>query len=81
MSLLTGFRVVQVGPGLAAAVCGRLMADVGAGVVCIDADTSTSLAAYLNLQQLLNLTVESFLEHSAVEFNPAQLAIEEFGVG
>ena len=39
MSLLAGFRVVQIGQGLAAAVCGRLLADVGADVVCIDPDT------------------------------------------
>lgn len=32
MALLTGFRVVQIGPGHAAAVCGRLFADVGAMV-------------------------------------------------
>jgi crotonobetainyl-CoA:carnitine CoA-transferase CaiB-like acyl-CoA transferase len=48
MALLAGFRVVQLGPGLAAAVCGRLFADVGADVACIDADDTTSLAAYLN---------------------------------
>jgi crotonobetainyl-CoA:carnitine CoA-transferase CaiB-like acyl-CoA transferase len=48
MSLLAGFRVVQVGEGLAAAVCGRLLADVGADVTCIDADHSTLLANYLN---------------------------------
>lgn len=46
--LLTGFRVVQVGPGLAAAVCGRLLADVGARVACMDPDLATPLAAYLN---------------------------------
>ena len=48
MSLLTGFRVVQLGRGLAAAICGRLLADVGAGVVCIDPDASTPFAEYLN---------------------------------
>ena len=48
MSLLAGFRVVQMGQGLAAAVCGRLLADVGADVVCIDPDAVTPLAAYLN---------------------------------
>ena len=48
MSLLTGFRVVQVGQGLAAAVCGRLLADVGADVMCIDPDASTLLTTYLN---------------------------------
>ena len=48
MSLLAGFRVVQLGRGLAAAVCGRLFADIGADVVCVDPDLSTHLAAYLN---------------------------------
>jgi crotonobetainyl-CoA:carnitine CoA-transferase CaiB-like acyl-CoA transferase len=48
MSLLAGFRVVEIGDGLAAAVCGRLCADVGADVVCIDPDKSTPLANYLN---------------------------------
>src|SRR3954471_15175065 len=48
MALLTGLRVVQLGPGLAASVCGRLFADIGAAVGVIDADTSTVLAAHLN---------------------------------
>ena len=48
MPLLAGFRVVQVGAGLGAAVCGRLFADLGAEVACIDADASTPLAEYLN---------------------------------
>src|SRR6516165_4157188 len=48
MSLLAGFRVVEIGEGLAAAVCGRLFADVAADVVCIDPDNSTPLADYLN---------------------------------
>src|SRR5690242_17309365 len=48
MALLNGFRVVQVGPGLAAAVCGRLLADVGADVACTDPDRSSLLAEYLN---------------------------------
>ena len=48
MALLSGFRVVQLGPGLAAAVCGRLFADVGADVACVDADNATALATYLN---------------------------------
>jgi crotonobetainyl-CoA:carnitine CoA-transferase CaiB-like acyl-CoA transferase len=48
MPLLTGFRVVQLGRGLAAAVCGRLLADVGADVTCIGANDTTLLAAYLN---------------------------------
>jgi crotonobetainyl-CoA:carnitine CoA-transferase CaiB-like acyl-CoA transferase len=48
LSLLAGFRVVQLGPGLAAAVCGRLFADVGAEVTAIDPDHSSPLAEYLN---------------------------------
>ena len=46
--LLTGFKVVQIGGGAAAAVCGRLLADVGAQVTCIDPDNSTTLLAHLN---------------------------------
>ncbi len=48
MTLLDGFRVVQAGPGLAASVCGRLLADVGARVVRIDPDRSCPLAEHLN---------------------------------
>ena len=48
MSLLAGFRVAQIGPGSAAAVCGRLLADIGATVTCAGPDLSTPLAAYLN---------------------------------
>src|SRR5580658_1147953 len=48
MSLLLGFRVVQVGPGVAAAVCGRLFAELGASVTCDGTDCSTSLTTYLN---------------------------------
>jgi len=48
MTLLAGFRVVQIGEGLAAAVCGRLLADLGADVACIDPGNSTPLAGYLD---------------------------------
>jgi len=48
MSLLAGLRVVQIGDGLAAAVCGRLFADIGADVDCVDPDKSSPLATYLN---------------------------------
>ena len=48
MSLLAGFRVVEIGGGLAAAVCGRLLADIGAEVTCLGPDNSTPLANYLN---------------------------------
>ena len=48
MSLLNGFRVVQVGGGMAAAVCGRMLADIGAEIVCIEPDSTTPLGQYLN---------------------------------
>ena len=48
MSVLQGLEVVQIGEGLAAAVCGRLFADAGAHVVCINPEASGSLAGHLN---------------------------------
>jgi benzylsuccinate CoA-transferase BbsF subunit len=48
MALLTGFNVLQIGRGAAAAVCGRLLADVGAQVTCIDPGAGTMLLDYLN---------------------------------
>src|SRR5688572_29537869 len=48
MALLEKLEVVQTGPGLGAAVCTRLLADLGAHVSCIDPDSSSPLAAWLN---------------------------------
>ena len=48
MTVLQGFRVAQIGPGLAASVCGRLLADTGAAVGRIDADRSSLLREHLN---------------------------------
>ena len=48
MSVLTGLRVVQLGDGLAAAVCGRLFADSGATVGVVGASRATALEEYLN---------------------------------
>ncbi|HEX3953481.1 MAG TPA: CoA transferase [Stellaceae bacterium] len=51
MSLLAGLpglKIVQIGDGLAAAVCGRLFADVGAAVSCVEPATATPLAHHLN---------------------------------
>ena len=48
MSVLTGLQVAQIGGGLAAAACGRLFADVGAQIVCIDPGASTPLERHLN---------------------------------
>ncbi len=46
--LLKDLNVVEIGPGMTAAVCGRLFADVGAAVGAIDPDLSTPLARHLN---------------------------------
>ena len=48
MTLLAGFNVAQIGSGMAAAVCGRLFADVGAEVTCIDPATDSPLTDYLD---------------------------------
>lgn len=48
MPLLAGFHVLQIGDGLAAAVCGRLLADTGARLSCIAPDRSSPLAEHLN---------------------------------
>jgi len=48
MTLLAGFKVVQIGGGLAAAVCGRVLADVGAQVTCIGPAVGTVLLACLD---------------------------------
>lgn len=48
MPLLRGLEVVELGAGLAGAVCGRLFADIGARVCAVDPDESTSLARHLN---------------------------------
>ncbi len=47
-ALLAGFRVLEIGPGLAAAVAGRAFADLGAEVETLSADSSTPLACHLN---------------------------------
>ncbi|MFY0614824.1 MAG: CoA transferase [Hyphomicrobiaceae bacterium] len=48
MSLLPGLRVVQLGDGLAAAVCGRAFADAGATVIAHGASRSGAFARYLD---------------------------------
>ena len=73
MAVLEGFRAVQVGPGLAAAVCGRLLADVGADVARIDPDRSTPLADYLNHGASWNGTLEA-ADLIVCEGSPATLA-------
>ncbi|MGE0421882.1 MAG: CoA transferase [Reyranellaceae bacterium] len=48
MTLLAGFKVVQIGGGPASAVCGRVLADVGAQVTRIEPDAGAMLMAHLN---------------------------------
>jgi benzylsuccinate CoA-transferase BbsE subunit len=50
---------------LAAAVCARLFADVGADVSCVDPDISTPFAAYLNHGKSL-LANDTAARHSAI---------------
>jgi polysaccharide biosynthesis/export protein len=51
MSLLNGIHVLQVGGGTAAAMCGQMLADIGADVVCIEPDNSTtSLGQWRSIQ-------------------------------
>jgi len=47
-ALLAGLQIVQLGRGLAAAVCGRLFADIGSSVVAVDPNLSSTLAVHLN---------------------------------
>src|SRR3984893_17803215 len=46
--LLSGFNVIQIGGGSAAAGCGRLLDDVSAPVTCIDPGAGTMLLVHLN---------------------------------
>jgi crotonobetainyl-CoA:carnitine CoA-transferase CaiB-like acyl-CoA transferase len=73
MTLLAGFKVVQIGGGSAAAVCGRLLADVGAQVVCIDPGDGTTLLAFLNHGKALAATATERREALAA----AQLIVRE----
>jgi crotonobetainyl-CoA:carnitine CoA-transferase CaiB-like acyl-CoA transferase len=78
VSLLADFRVVQLGPGLAGAVCGRILSDLGASVVCTDLQAATPLQRYLNHQKE---DLAASAEHAAlsaadliiVEGSPAEL--------
>jgi crotonobetainyl-CoA:carnitine CoA-transferase CaiB-like acyl-CoA transferase len=85
MSLLTGFRVVQLGHGLAAAVCGRLLADLGAEVACFEPDTTAPLAAYLNHGKTVatDTAAQTVLSHAdmiVAEGGPAALRDRHIGI-
>ena len=78
MQILAGLRVLQIGPGLAAAACGRAFADVGATVGCIAADDHMPLADFLNdgkHRAAPDCTPAALAEHAAT----ADLVIVEGG--
>src|SRR5687767_14477724 len=73
MTLLEKLEVVQIGPGLAAAACTRMLADLGAHVTCIDHDSSSPLAAWLNHAKSVANTAEA--ERDAI--SAARLIVRE----
>jgi len=72
MSLLGGFRVFQLGPGLAAAACGRLFSDAGADVSAIGAAPPSPFMDYLNFAKRLE-------RDDALDWSAADLMIAEGG--
>jgi crotonobetainyl-CoA:carnitine CoA-transferase CaiB-like acyl-CoA transferase len=86
MSLLTGFNVVQIGPDRAAAVCGRMLADVGARVTCIGPDTASPLLAYLNHAKAIATDAASKRQALAdadlivLQGRPSELAASQYDV-
>jgi crotonobetainyl-CoA:carnitine CoA-transferase CaiB-like acyl-CoA transferase len=48
MTLLAGFRALEIGPGRAAAVAGRAFTDLGAEVETLSAETGSPLLRHLN---------------------------------
>jgi crotonobetainyl-CoA:carnitine CoA-transferase CaiB-like acyl-CoA transferase len=74
MSLVEGLTVVQIGGGLAAAVCGRLFADIGAVVGCIEPGDAAPLAQYLNAgKRCLSLDAVATADIIVCEGGPAAL--------
>ena len=72
-SVLNGMKLAQIGDGLAAAVCGRLFADVGADVVAIDAAGDTPLAQHLNAEKTPVSAISSDADLIVVEGAPGHL--------
>ena len=76
MTLSAGFSVLQLGPGRAAAVCGRLLADVGASVTCTDPNASSPLESYLDSGKAVARATSAVIAAAAlmiVEGRPAEL--------
>ena len=74
MSLLTGLRVAQIGPGMAAAVCGRLLADTGATVTAWGSDPATPLCAWLDHGKASGSDALAEADVVIVQGGPAELA-------
>ena len=74
MSVLQGLKVLQVGPGLGAAVCGRLFADVGADVNCFKPGRDTPLAEHLNNGKLSLTALPESMDIVVLDGGPAALA-------
>ena len=79
MAVLDGFRAVQLGPGLAAAVCGRVLADLGADVFRIHPDRSRPLAAYLNDGPLLSDSPSALAAADLIVCEGSPKALREAG--
>src|SRR5262249_13018547 len=81
--LLAGFAAVQIGDGLAAAVCGRLFADVGARVSRNGPDNSTPLAAYLNHGKPIATIPEELAAADLIvcEGRPSELRDRQYDAG
>ena len=73
MTVIRGFKIVQIGDGLAVAVCGRLFADLGAEVTAINAANDTSLAKHLNADKTTAYTLPSNADLIVIEGAPAAL--------
>ena len=59
MSRLNGFRVVQVDGDMAAAVRGRMLADISADVVCMD-NSTTPLGRWRSIQDTSQASASRF---------------------
>jgi crotonobetainyl-CoA:carnitine CoA-transferase CaiB-like acyl-CoA transferase len=88
MSLLRGLEVVQIGEGLATAVCGRLFADIGARVVRVEpGPCSTPLAQYLDHSKAL-VSGDPTAARAAIasadlivcEGRPCELRVREYSI-
>lgn len=79
MSLLSGLRVVQLGEGRAAAVCGRLFADSGATVAATHDGGADAASVFLNHGKRLTGSTPGLAPDLAEALAGAHLVIAEGG--